>query len=223
MKLPKKCRPFNAAHRQFRPGIDLPSWFADGLQAIDKDLFLVWHPYRVLYDDVMNIYTGELENPRFSIHQEYGQEVWGWVLKDTEDAPILEGKWHLWRLCWPHGWCHITSIDFPNEEYLSLVLNRLDFQAKFRDKYGHFAYNRHFREKQGEIQDQMQAAKDEIFKLVQDENKWLTRKAMENFDRGVTAPTNPKKETIQSYAGQGHRSRLSRPLEDHEGGLILPE
>ena len=46
---------------------------------------------------------------------------------------------------------------------------------------------------------------------------------MENFDRGVVAPTNPEKETIVSYGGQTNRSKIVRPLDDEEGGLIVPE
>ena len=49
------------------------------------------------------------------------------------------------------------------------------------------------------------------------------RKAMENFEHGITAPTNPMKESIISYAGQKNRSRIIRPLDDEEGGLVLPD
>ena len=61
------------------------------------------------------------------------------------------------------------------------------------------------------------------FDDAHDENAWLVRKAMDNLDRGVTAPTNPKKETIASYKGQTNKSRTVRPLDDEAGGIVTPE
>jgi hypothetical protein len=58
-----------------------------------------------------------------------------------------------------------------------------------------------------------------MFEAVQEENSWLTKNAMENFNRGVVAPSNPKMEKIISYAGQKNHTRTSRDLEDADVGL----
>lgn len=220
MKLPKLCRPNNVAHRRFQSGVDLPSWFFDGLQSIDSKLFLVWHPYKILWDDVMNVYTGALDDPRFNIHQEYGEEIWGWVLKANDGAPLREGKWHVWRLSDPYGWCHVLPIDCKEESWLSLVLRRLNFQGRFRDKYGDIKWNRRTREDQERLQEEKQKDQTELFSLVQDENRWLMKKAMDNFDHNIVKPTNPVREIITSYRGQGNKTKIVRPLTDEEGGLF---
>jgi hypothetical protein len=73
-----------------------------------------------------------------------------------------------------------------------------------------------------EIQEKKQSDAEYLNQAVQEENAWLLRRAMDNFDRGVTKPTNPEKEQIISYPGQSHRSRVSRPITDEEGGLVVP-
>jgi hypothetical protein len=201
------------------PGKDLPSWFMDDLKSIDEKLYIVYHPFAVIWDDLINQYEGELEDPRFSIHREHGEEVWGFVTTFGDGSPIPEGAWHVWRLAEPHGWAHIVRIDSKHGEYLHLLVDRLHVQAQFRDRYGDIAWNRNTRDEQETAQKEAQDAKQEMFEAVQEENAWLTRNARDNMSRGVTAPTNPVKETITSYAGQTKHSRTSRPLDDVDVGL----
>jgi hypothetical protein len=191
----------------------------DNLKAIDEKLYIVYHPFAMIWDDMMNQYTGELEDPRFTIHREHGEEVWGFVTTFGDGSPIPEGAWHLWRLCDPHGWAHVVRIESKEGDYLELLVNRLYIQANFRERYGHIAWNRNTRFEDEEAQIKAQDAHQEMFEAVQEENAWLTRTARDNMARGVTAPTNPMKETITSYAGQKNRSRLIRPLRDEDVGL----
>ena len=219
MKLPSTLRPSNSTYRECTPGKDLPSWFLDNLKSIDSKLYVVFHPFATIWDDMMNQYEGELLDPRFTIHQEHGEEVWGFVTTRGDGSPIPECAWHVWRLCEPHGWAHVVRVDSKNQEYLNLMINRLHTQAEFRNKYGDIAWNRNMRFENEESQAKAQDDYQEQFEAVQEENAWLTRNARENMQKGVTAPTNPQKETIASFAGQTHRSRLSRPLEDADVGL----
>lgn len=219
MKLPNTLRPSRSLNRECQRGIDLPSWFFDDLKAIDPKLYIVWHPYRVMWDNLMNQYEGELEDPRFTIHREHGEEVWGFTMTDGRGAPIPEQAWHVWRLCEPHGWAHIIRIDYKSESYLKLLINRLHIQSRFREKYGDIAWNRHIDQEQTVEQQKKQDDKQRLFEACQEENKWVMRNAMDNFQRGKTAPTNPQKETISSFAGQTHRSKLIRPLDDADVGL----
>lgn len=219
MRLPSMSRPYRSTYREFIPGIDLPSWFQDDLKAIDSRLYLIWHPYRVMWDNMMNQYEGDAENPRFTIHREHGEENWGFVLTDGKGTPLPEHAWHLWRFCEPHGWAHIVKIEDKSSEYLSLLRNRLHIQARFRDTYGDFAWNKNIKEEQDEAQIKAQDAHQEMFDAVQDENKWLTRNAMANMERGVTKPTNPTTGQIISYPGQVNRGTIVRPLEDDDVGL----
>ncbi len=220
--LPKELLPHGTHRREFRPGKDLPSWFHKDIKALDKYLYFVWHPYKVLYDDVMTPYSGSLDDPRFSIHQEHGVEVWGYPMTHGDNSPIREEKWHLWRLCKPHGWCHVSNVASPDAEYLNLLLKRLYRQAKIRD-VGRREWMRLEQEEQERRMVKQQDEANDLFEAVQDENKWFMKRAMENFDRGITAPSNPTKSQIISYPGQNNRSRIIRPLDDTEGGLIIPE
>jgi hypothetical protein len=173
----------------------------------------------MIWDDMMNQYSGELEDPRFTIHQEHGEECWGFVTTYGDGAPIPEGAWHVWRLCEPYGWAHVVRVESKDGEYLQVMVDRLHTQAKFRERYGDIAWNRQIDTEQTLAQEARQDAHQEGFEAAQEENAWLTRNARDNFARGITAPSNPQKETIISYAGQKHRSRLSRPLEDADVGL----
>ncbi len=219
MKLPSTCRPSNSKYRECIAGKDLPSWFMDNLKAIDEKLYIVYHPFALIWDDLINQYTGELEDPRFTIHREHGEEVWGFVTTDGDGAPIPECAWHVWRLCEPHGWAHVVRIEDRSEQYLQLMIDRLHIQSEFRDRYGDIAWNRNTRSEDEEAQRKAQDEHQEGFEAAQEENAWLTRNAMDNFQRGKTDPTNPVHETITSYAGQTNKSRTSRPLEDADVGL----
>jgi len=191
----------------------------DDLKSLDTKLYIVWHPFAMIWDDMMNQYEGELEDPRFTIHREHGEEVWGFVTTNGRGEPTPECAWHVWRLCEPHGWAHIVRIDSKHQEYLSLMVNRLHIQAEFRNKYGDIAWNRNTRFEDEEAQRKAQDDHQEAFEAVQEENLWLTRNARENMSRGITAPTNPTIEKIISYPGQKNRTATSRPLEDADVGL----
>jgi hypothetical protein len=191
----------------------------DDLKSIDDKLYLVYHPFEMIWDDMMNQYEGEILDPRFTIHREHGEECWGWVTTDGSGAPIPECAWHVWRLCEPHGWAHVVRVESRHDQYLGLMVNRLHIQKTFRERYGDIAWNRNTREEQEEAQKARQDAQQEGFEAVQEENAWLMKNARDNMSRGITAPTNPTIEKIVSYAGQTNKSRTSRPLDDSDVGL----
>ena len=219
MKLPSTLRPNNSNYRECIAGQDLPSWFMDNLKAIDEKLYIVYHPFAMIWDDLMNQYVGELEDPRFTIHREHGEECWGFVTTDGDGAPIPEGAWHVWRLCEPYGWAHVVRVESKDGDYLHLMVDRLHTQAQFRERYGDIAWNRNMDAEQSLAQKASQDAQQEGFEAVQEENSWLTRNARDNMARGITTPTNPTVEKIVSYAGQKNKTATSRPLEDSDVGL----
>jgi len=221
--LPNTLRPRGYRQRELKPGLHVPTGFIGDLKAIDEHLWLVWHPYRVMYDDVMNEYAGLLEDPRHQIHgTDNGLEVWGWVLKH-QGYPIPEEKWHIWRLCWPNGWCHICPLQSTDAGYLGLIARRLYLQATTRNRYGDRAWSKKLQDDEEAAFEKDSARTMEMFDAVGQENKWLSDRVRENFERGIVAPSNPQKETIVSYSGQGNRSRIVRPLDDTEGGLVIPD
>ena len=201
-------------------GLDIPSWFFYNLRAIDQDFYLIKHKYRVMWDSIINEYEGELEDPRFTIHEEFGALNFGFVLTDNVGSPILENAVHLWRHCWPHGWAHILKLESTESEYLKLVLRRLHIQAKFTDRYGFRAWTRRLDEEHSEENEKMMADRQYAQQCLHEENKWLINKAKENYERGNIAPTNPTRDVITSYSGQTNRSKIERPLTDEEGGLV---
>ena len=220
MKLPSTLRPTASEYRECKEGIDFPSWFFDELKSIDSKLFIVWHPYQMIWDNIMNQYVGALDDPRFTIHREHGEEVWGFVTTDGQGSPLPEQAWHVWRLCEPHGWAHVVRIDSKAPAYLKLLTKRLHIQARFRDKYGDMAWNKQLRADQEQAKEQALKDKQAMFEAVQDENSWLLKNAMYEFERGRIKPTNPTIDSITSYAGQGNRSRIIRPLRDEDVGLV---
>lgn len=220
MGLPQTLRPRNVFHRKFVSGLDLPSWFNDELKSIDSNLHLVWHPHRVLWDDIINEYEGSLEDGRFTIHQEHGQENWGFVLSYGDGSPIPDRSWHIWRLCDPFGWAHIVKLEDRGEEYLNLCLKRLWRQATVRNKYGDRAYNKELRDGAQAEHERKVVDRLDLNEQIQKQNSWHLRRAMENFERGIVKPTNPQREQIISYPGQTNKTKTTRPLEDSEGGLV---
>jgi hypothetical protein len=200
----------------------VPRWFIDELRTIDPDLHLVWHEWQVTYDDFMTQYSGDLDDPRFTIHEEHGQEIWGWILTDGENTPLPDGSWHIWRLC-DVGWAHVTKLDSrSNPQYLRHILKRLHLQAVLSLK-GRREYRKLLEEEQEAQMEKSQRDAAQLFDDVQTENKKLMDTVKENFEWGRVKPTRPKKETITSYRGQTNRSRMVRDLDDEEGGLIIPE
>ena len=212
--------------RPLRPGLDLPCWFVDGIKGIDDNLHFVWHPFKVLYDDIINADTGSMEDPRFHIGRYPGtgeQEIWGHPLKNRDGSPAPDNAWHIWRLCRPHGWAHVLRLDQTSEPFLKFCLARLYLADQIVSKYGHRAWNMYQREEQALAR---QHKIDDVNQLLMDttkENKWLMQQAMQNLERGVINPTNPTKDVITGYAGQTNHSRIERPITDREGGLVLPD
>ncbi len=217
--LPSKYRT-NTKARDFRPGVHLPAWFHDGLKAIDPKFYFVWHPWQTMYDDVMNQYTGEAENPRFSIHKEGVDEIWGFTPTDNKGNPIPENRWHVWRLCEP-GWCHMIEVKSDEPEYLKLILDRIYLQATIQAK-GPREWRKHMEKEEEERQEKGLAAKHGQFEDIQQANKGMFKVMAENFARGHAAPTRPQKEIIQS-GPWSKRSKIVRDLTDAEGGLEVPD
>jgi len=221
---PKRHRPSKDRLRKMRPGLDVGCKFLDELKSIDENLYLVWHPYKVIYESLMNVYTGPTgDDQRFNIHEEYGEEVWGFPTKASRnDGPQAECKWHVWYLH-QEGYYHVSVLEDTDPRYLDVLARRLYLQSVISDKYGKLAWNRMQREEQERYTQAKQAASEDLYNMVQKENSWLTQKAMDNFQAGKTAPTNPTKEIITSFSGQGNKSKIVRPISDTEGGLILPD
>ena len=221
--LPPDLRPEGLSHKILVPGLHLPSDFIQSVKGIDENLHFVYHPWRVQYDDLMNQYYGSLEDPRWIIHAEHGQEIWGWIMTMPDGAPIPDETWHLWQLKKDWGWSHVANIPSADNGSLNTIINRLGREKLFKAKFGAMAWNQQMRKDDEDRVARLQDAKDQKFQDLQRENSWLTRKAMENLERGVTAPSRPTKEIISSYAGQGNRSKIVRPITDKEGGLITGE
>ena len=220
MRLPQIHRPIGLSRRNLIEGLDLPKKFIDEVRSIDDGFYFVWHPYRVLYDDVMNCYTGSLEDPRFSINERFGHEVWGWPLLDTNGDPIDENRWHLWRLH-SHGWSHVIDVASRDPEHLSKIVSRLARAANLADMNRRERMNYLQDEQEEQLQkDQTQAS--DLWKETQKANSKLMRNVADNFSYGRTAPTNPTKDIITSYKGEVNRSKITRTITDKEGRLISP-
>ena len=232
LELPEDCRPRGVYYHQCELGVDLPRGFYDDISAIDENLYPVWHAFSVLWEQiVMNADAGEVEDPRYEINSKFGELNFGYpVMQSQEDRPLSApniqggGLWHLWRLSRPHGWCHVVALESKEPEYLKMVAFRLHLQATYNDKYGHNGYGKYLETLDQEQREREMRDHESMMGDIQDANGWFMKKAMENMERGHTAPTNPQKESIMSYAGQENRSRVIRPLDDSdiESGLILP-
>ena len=221
VQLESRMRPRGINYRRFAPGLDLPSWFYYGLKAVDNDFHLVYHPYEVMWETIINQYEGELEDPRLTIHRQFGEMVFGHVFTHgITGVPTPDHSWHIWRYCDPHGWAHILKIESGHGHYLKLALNRIYLQGRFTDRYGARAWTHKLGDDEDARTVKMQDDKEEIFQAVNDENSWLLDKAADNFSRGFTQPTNPQKEMIFSTPGVMKRTKTSRPLSDEEGGLV---
>lgn len=207
--------------RTLIPGLDLSCEFIDNIRSIDKRIYPIFHPYEVLYEDFMNQYTGKIDDPRYCIGSPDGieEEIWGWPLKTNKNIYKEDGHIHLWRLS-DIGWSHIVRLESKDPAYLQTVVNRLYIQANYRDKYGDLAWNQKVREDEAEEKAKRAQKEEAQFSDIQKENKWLLRKAMDNFERGITQATNPTKEIITSFRGQTNHTKIIRPITDKEGGLI---
>jgi hypothetical protein len=236
-QLPKLYRPQCSFYRRCVPGLDIPSIFFDNLQGIDENLYLVWHQYKLLWDNIINDVPGRIEDSRYTINVDYGHLNFGFVLIDRLGKPLLEqtefdqdhnphnfGAWHIWRLCKPvGGWAHILKLESTNGEYLSLVLNRLHLQARWSDRYGAKSYNRLLESNDEKEREAAMKDRQEMMTAFQEENRWFLRKAMNNFNSKIVAPTNPTREIITSFSGQSNKSKIVRPITDKEAGLWNPD
>ena len=220
-RVPKELRS-TAPLRQLHVGIDLPAWFCHSIKEIDKDLHFIWSDFECIYDDLMNQYTGSLEDPRFCIGPVQGStyEVWGWPLKLNKDEYKPNKCWHLWRIARPHGWCHVIEISSKEPEYLQFLVERLYKQATYKAKYGVHAWNKLQQDEENERKEKEEAQNQQKFKDLQNENKKFVKLAMENLASGVTAATNPTREIIYGYSNQTNKSKIIRPITDKEGGLV---
>lgn len=219
MKLPNSLRP-EGRYRRVSPGTDVPRQFLDDLQGIDENLFLVWHPFRTLWDTIMNQYSGELENPRNTINRDYHDElIFGFVLTDSQGVPLPDNSWHVWRHCWPHGWAHVCKMVCLDPGYLKLFLNRLDLQARWSERYGMKSYNQLMAELEEEKREKLLDEEQEMVSAIHRENDWLFKKAWENAQRGHIKATNPTKDVIVSAPGVNKRSRIVRLITEKEAGL----
>jgi len=222
-RLPDRSRPRGLRFRSVSPGLDFPCGFLDDLKAIYDKLYLVFHPYRVEFQTIMNQYVGDENDPRFCIGNFESEEVWGWVLKNPDNSPIVENCWHIWELTDAPGWGHVCKIQSRDPKYLGLLAKRLYLQNLVSLKYGRRTYMKGLQESQDKLQDKEKEDLKDLSNAVMEENAWLVNSAMDNLARGVVNPTNPTKDSIISYAGQSNKSRISRPLSDTEGGLVLPD
>ena len=215
-------RPKLTLTRELHPGLDLPRWFIDDLKAIDRRFEFVYHRWKLMWDDVMNQYTGSLEDPRFNIHEFSGEECWGWVLTDNEGNPKPDGTWHLWRLAPDYGYSHVINIADTDPDHLVKVRDCIHEQAIMKNM-GHRRYME-WRQQQDEEaeRNRIELASDK-FAFLEKENRKLTKEAMENFEFGRVKPTMPTKDIITSYPGQKNRSRIIRPLDDKDVGLVTWE
>lgn len=221
--LPPDFRPSNLPHRVLVPGLHLPAAFIDDVKTIDNSLHFVYHPFKIQYDDLTNNYYGPLENPRWVIGEQYGVEVWGWVLTDNKGAPLKEDRWHIWQLTKDYGWSHVSNIASTEPEHLNRIVNRLGREKLYRAKYGAGKWNQKLREDMEAFEMQKQNERHNLFADVQSANKSAMKTVMENLERGIVNPTRPTKDIITSYSGQGNRSRITRDITDREGGLIVPD
>lgn len=225
MKLPLELRG-NGTYKKLNIGVDLPSYFVDGIRAIDPDLHFIWHPFKILYNDITNQYTGSEEDARYTVgtQPQYGNQLlFGFVMTDGKSKPLLDNAWHCWRLSRPHGWAHVFRVEHSSEEYYKFALDRFYLQAKLLDRYGALGWSHYLREEQELMQAHKIKNMGSMFEDVTKENRWLLRSAFENFQNKRVSATKPTKDIITSFSGQKSHDRITRGLTDREGGLVLPD
>lgn len=223
VKLPTELRPYGDNYRHCELGVDLPSGFMHDLWSLDCNLFPIFHAYRVLWDNIINQYNGTLNDPRYEINFNFGELNFGYILTNGQGCPTLDGTWHLWRRCRGFGWAHVINIDSKDPEYLNLLCKRLWLQAKYNDRYGHRGYRNYLEKLDIEARDKQQADREDLMSEIHKTNSGMLNRVRDNYERGIVNPTNPTKEIITSFSGQKDHSRIVRPLDDEEGGLIVPE
>lgn len=225
--LPKCGRPLDVRYHQCELGVDLPSAFMHDLWSIDSHLYPIFHPYRILWDDLVNSYTGATQDERYPITENshrVGELVMGHVLSNGQGVPTPDGSWHIWRWCEPaRAWAHIIPVESKDRTYLRLLVERLWLQAKYNDRYGHRGYQKMMEEADVDQRQKIADDKNDLMGEIHKANSGMMKRIISNYERGVVDSTNPQKESVISYTGQTNKSRTVRPLEDREGGLILPD
>jgi hypothetical protein len=226
LKLPAKGRPCGVRYRQCDLGTDLPSQFIDDLRSIDKDFFPIFHPYRVLWDDMVNEYTGKLNDPRYPIAENSflaGELVMGHVLSNGQGVPTPDGTWHIWRWCEPaRSWAHIINVDCRDRLYLNLLVERIWLQAQYNDRFGHKGYQRMMEQADLAKREKLQNDKADLMGEIHKANSGMLNRAMRNYEHGRVEATRPTKDIIMSGGGLSKRSKITREISDREGGIILP-
>jgi len=227
VKLPEQGRPLNVFYRKCALGVDLPAQLFYDLRGLDGNFYFIYHPYRILWDNIVNEYTGKLDEERYPVVEnsfKYGQLVMGHVLSNGQGIPAPEGNWHLWRYCSAiNSWAHIIEIKYKDPIYMKLIVERIWLQAKYNDRYGHRSYQKMMEEADLKQRAKIQDEKQDLMNQINKANTALVGRAMYNFEHGRVKPTKPKKDIIVSGAGINKRSRITRDLTDREGGLILPD
>lgn len=225
VKLPEVLRPRNVYYKPCALGVDLPAWFFYELQGIDPQLYPIYHKFNTLYEHtVTNDYEGELADPRYAINSKYGHLNMGFLPTDGQGAPQLEGQWHVWRLCDPHGWAHIFCCQSNTDVlYLQRFLHLLYLQGQYNDKYRGKGYSKMLEDLDIKKRSKLQDEKREAFAGLQDANQALVTRAKQNYMSGLYNKPPPQKDVIFSSPGVSRRSKITRDLDetDRESGIVL--
>jgi hypothetical protein len=226
IKLPQRGRPEGVRYRKCDMGTNLSAQFVCDIRGLDEHIYPIFHPYQILWDDMVNTYTGYNADPRYSICEnsyKAGELVMGHILTDGKDVPVPDGHWHLWRYCEPaNSWAHIINIDSTDALYLQLLVKRLWLQAAYNDKYGHRGYQKLMEQADIAKREKIQSDKNDMMNEISKANSAMLSRVRDNLEAGRVNSTNPTKEIIMSGAGMSNKSKIVRPLNDREGGLILP-
>jgi len=223
LKLPEEHRPTGVYYRKCGIGVDLPAAFISELRGLDEHLYPVYHAHQLLWDNIINDYSGSLEDPRYVIEPKYGDLNFGFVLTDPQGRPRDDGHWHIWRLCRGYGWAHVVKLEVNDDPiYLSLVVKSLWLQDQHMKKYKFRGYSKYLEDLDIARRHKMIEEGRDLQNEIGKTNSTIMSRVMDNFSRKITAPTRPKKDIIVSGAGLSNRSKITREITDREGGLILP-
>lgn len=223
LALPKRGRP-NAWYKKCALGVDLPASFVHELRGLDEHLYPVWNAYQLLWDSIINTDAGAIEDSRYQVESKYGHTNFGFVLTDGQGRPREDGHWHIYRWCeYAPGWAHILKLESSNDQiYLNLVVKSLYLQDQYNRKFRGRGYSRMLEDMDAAKRHKMIEESRLLQKDILDNNKHIMGRVMDNFSRGVTKPTKPKRDIIMSGPGLSNRSKITREVTDVEGGLILP-
>lgn len=223
LKLPEEHRPTGVYYRKCGLGVDLPASFISELRGLDEHLYPVFHQHQLLWDNIINNYSGQIEDSRYTIESKYGELNFGFVLTDGTGRPRDDGHWHIWRLCRGYGWAHVVKLESSYDQiYLNLVVKQLYLQDQYNRKFRGRGYSKMLEDMDVQRRHKMIEDQRGLQNDIMKTNKSIMGRVMDNFSRKITAPTRPKKDIIVSGAGISKRSKITREITDREGGLILP-